>query len=87
MQLSARLVNAVSGRWENRESVVKARELKKRPFSLYCHNSAGALPVRVSLWTILNRTTQSQTGAASSGQWDGRRNKNDRNRTENYDKT
>ena len=45
----------------------------KRPFALYCHNSASALPVQVSLWTILNRTTQSRTGAASSAMGDATR--------------
>ena len=43
---------------------------EKRPFALYCHNTAGALPVRVSLWRILNRPTQSRTDAASSGMED-----------------
>ena len=38
----------------------------QRPFALYCHNTAGALPVRVSIWAILNRPTQPRTGAASS---------------------
>jgi hypothetical protein len=48
-------------------------QARKCPFALYCHNSAGALPVRVSLWTILNRTTQSRTDAASSAMDDATR--------------
>ena len=47
---------------------------EKRPFALYCHNTAGALlPVRVSLWTILNKPTQPRTDAASSGMDDATR--------------
>ena len=51
----------------------KREERKKRTFALYCHNTAGALPVRVSLWAILNRPTQSRTGAASSAMDDATR--------------
>ena len=47
--------------------------MEKRPFALYCHNTAGALPVRVSLWKILNRPTQSRTDAASSAMNDATR--------------
>ena len=47
--------------------------LVNRPFALYCHNTAGALPVRVSLWIIPNRPTQSRTDAASSAMNDATR--------------
>ena len=62
-------------RWTSREQAGQLQwhmfacslpEETKRPFALYCHNTAGALPARVSLRTILNRTTQSRTDAASS---------------------
>ena len=34
----------------------RAAVRKKRPFALYCHNTAGALPAWVSLWTTYNPT-------------------------------
>ena len=39
---------------------------QKRPFALYCRNTAGALPVRVSLWTTSNRTGTSPPPPSTS---------------------
>ena len=44
-----------------------------RPIALHSHNTACALPAWVSLWTILNRPTQSRTDAASSAMDDATR--------------
>ena len=47
--------------------------LEKRPCAHKYHHTTGALLVWVSLWTILNRPTQSRTDAASSAMDDATR--------------
>ena len=66
-------MNGISRKPAHTVAELASARQQERPFAIYCHSTAGALPVRVSLWTILNRTTQSRTDAASSGMDDATR--------------